>query len=258
MTNSKTDDFLAHYGVKGMKWGVRKKDTRSTETSQQRKASARAVRKFGGEVFDRRFSDTKLDYNKLCTTKVVINANSNLKRFSSRDSSVLKGRTYVSQLKTDQTLCRAVLPAQSSVFVRGGKKNYKAAYELDMTTLTKLSGPSEKERVDIFIELMSEPSIKWGRKEITGRDLLKRVGYAADVKKLTDQELGLKYYAEFNQTAGAEKAPINTAYFNKVKERGYNVIKDDNDRGYLSKSPWILLDPEGTIRVNSVTRLTAD
>lgn len=255
---------LVHYGVKGMKWGVRKEDrTYSTESKAERKASKKALAELSGDVGIKRLVArpfTKEDYDKLDKGKQFFEKGSTFRRVSSNSAETLSGRKYVSHLPEDSALYRAMLPANDRIiFNFGGRKSYKRGYEIEYKTVQKLSAPSEKERVDTFIELMSQPTVQLpgSNKAITGREYLARAGYAAELKKLSDQEAGLRFYKDFNTTAWTDE-PINAAYFNSIKDKGYNAIIDDNDRGYVSKAPMILLDPEGTVSVKSVRKLTAD
>ena len=268
--SEQVDDFLAHYGVRGMKWGKRNsapKD-KSTETRALRKQSARNLQNYLWEKTkdDNIFGDvvTKADYDKMSTGREYVAKNAKLTRITTNPTTVKAGQLYVSKLPEDAAFYRAALPAigpQNAGKTGAGLKRYKDDYhELELKTVKKLSSPSEKERFDAFVEILNEPAIKVGKKEpVTGREYLKKNGYAPLFsKKLSTQEFGFSTYNHFIAEQGNQDSPINTAYFNKIRDKGFNALPDDYDRGKLTKAPMILLDPEGTTKVTSVRRLTAD
>jgi hypothetical protein len=266
--SEQVDDFLAHYGVMGMKWGKHKapKD-KSTESRALRKESARNLQNYIWEkTKDEPLFQTmsKEDYAKLSTGREYVAKNTTLRRATTNPTAVAKGATYVSRLPEDSAFYRAALPAigpQNIGRTGAGLKRYKDDYhEVEMKVVKKLASPSEKERFDTFVEILNEPAIMAGKKgPMTGREFLKKNGYGPMFdKKLDTQEFGMQTWHNFVAQQGNQDSPINSAYFNKIREKGFNAIPDDYDRGKLTKAPMILLDPEGTIKVTSVRRLTAD
>jgi len=264
------NNFLAHYGVVGMKWGKRNsapKD-KSTESRVLRKQSATSLQNYVWEktkdepIFGRAM--TKDEYDKLSTGREHVAKSTTLNRITTNPKTTKAGQLYVSRLPEDAAFYRAALPAigpQNVGKAGAGLKRYKDDYhELELKTVKKLSSPSEKERFDAFVEILNEPAIKVGKKDpVTGREYLKKNGYAPLFsKKLSTQEFGFSTYHSFIAEQGNQDSPINTAYFNKIREKGFNALPDDYDRGKLTKAPMILLDPDGTTKVTSVRRLTAD
>ena len=130
-----------------------------------------------------------------------------------------------------------------------GKRQYHSVYQVSLETKKRLSMPSEKERVDTFIETLQTKS---------GRQWLKDNGYKGQIDELNAKEVGLKYYKKFNKYAGNQAVKFNDTYFNAVKSKGYDAILDDNDAGVWSKEPTILLSPKNTVKVTKVRQLSAD
>ena len=106
-TFASPSEALAHFGVKGMKWGVNKqKDpyVHSTESKQLRKES----RDIAQEEFMSRIRDqplfesmTRQEFSNLSTEGREFAAGLDLSRISSRDEASLKGAAYVSRLQED-------------------------------------------------------------------------------------------------------------------------------------------------------------
>lgn len=261
-------DELLHYGVKGMKWGVRKTEPTTYSKADRKqakenvkafsKASMESKYKTGEDLFTRRMS--KEEYNKLSTKDFTVKKGTTVRRVSQRKDEKYDGSTYVSYTKTDQGVYRTVMPLVNSKnpFKSGGAKTYKQHYEHTFKALNTLKSPSEKARVDAFAALMDTKSItlKSG-KVVSGRQYLKRA-YPKEVKTLDTQQLGLRAYKDFTMYQGNTKDPLNTAYFKKVSEMGYNAVVDDNDRGHLSEAPLIVLNPDGTLKKMKVHPLTND
>lgn len=272
MTTSNVDDFLEHFGVKGMKWGVTKRSGSATgaydkatekrkvrkeskERLQERTKSVRSYRK------EQKGGITQEQYDKMSTGKEYLERGTTMRRIVKNPDVVLKGQTYVSHLLEDATVYRATLPAiGEGLTIKGGRDKYRTNYEVELKTVKRLSGPSEKERLDIFIDLIDRKDVRVPGKEgtTTGRELLKTLGYGKEMDSLSKQDAGFKAYQKFNKYAGDKNSDLNSVYFNEVSSRGYNMLSDDNDKVFFSKSPVILLTPENTVKVDSVRKLSSD
>lgn len=251
-------DELVHFGIKGMHWGVRKGNTLSK--SERAEASANYQAKL------QRIQETKYSkissgisqeqYKKLSTKSVKVQSGQDITRITLRKNEKFRDLTYVAYKPGDVNAYRSAMPAAGTL---GGQKKYKDAYEATYKSLETLRSPSEKERVDAFISLFDTPSVKLrdGR-TVTGRKFLADYSiYSREAKTLNAQQLGLKTYTDFLRTQWMD-IPINEAYFNKLRAKGYNAVVDDNDRGHLAETPLILLNPNGSLKKLSVKKLTAD
>lgn len=258
--NPDVGEFLAHYGVKGMKWGVSKdhhreyqdvatKDT-ANNIAKRQMANVNMVRymaKGRGKQERRKFDESW--YSSLSTGKEHLPAGATLNRVvKGIDSGALdNGFMYVSKLKSDTDLYTATIPAFTNGF-KAGKKQYHSAYQVSLETKKHLSMPSAKERVDTFIETLQTPD---------GKQWLKDNGYKDEIHELNAKQVGLKYYDRFNKYAGNKDVKFNSVYFSTVKSKGYDALIDDNDAGIWSKQPTILLNPKGSVKITNVRQLSA-
>lgn len=264
-------EALLHYGVKGMKWGVtRDPESRSTYSRSERKIAGKSAM---DEVYERVKNDplfrqmTKQEYDNLSTKGEEFAAGMSFNRITTSSSTELKGAQFVSTLKEDADFYRAVLPAvgPGSDGKGYGAKTYKIpTYEATMTSLEKLKSPSERERMDAYLEILQTPSIKVSGRNLpmTGREYVeKNIPGAKPIlwrKKYDNETLAMKSWYSFVKSQGDSQNPLAQAYYDNLKNKGYKVIPDDNDRQSLTKKPLILLDPASTVKVNTVNRLSAD
>ena len=254
------DNFLSHYGVKGMKWGVRNdhvreykevatKDT-ANNIAKRQMANVNMVRYMAkGRGIQERQKFDETWYNSLSTGKEYLDKGHDLSRVvKGVDKNALSGGyMYVSQLKSDHDMYTATIPAFTNGF-KAGKKQYHSAYQVSLETKKKLSMPSPKERVDTFIETLQTKD---------GKQWLADNGYKGEIDELNAKQVGLKYYQKFNKYAGNKDVKFNNVYFDTVKAKGYDALIDDNDAGIWSKKPTILLNPKGTVKITNVRQLSA-
>lgn len=251
--------LLIHYGIKGMKWGVRKESDearayRKTAQANFRKEVHKALDKRVRSGYGKRNTMTKEEYDKLGTKDRVFKKGHTVHRVS-KSTDLNAPVTYVSTNKKDATIYRGLLPAQK--FLGDRRKKYEGNYEMTLKATKDLVSPSEKARVDAFIQLLDTKSIKLrSGRMISGRQFLKKAGFSKEVRRMDSFTLGLEFYESFTLSQGHAKSPLNTAYFNALREKGYNALMDDNDRSVVSKDPLIVFDPQGNLKNFKVKQLT--
>ncbi len=244
--------FLEHYGTKGMRWGVRKERKAIEKNFASITADVQgrqAVRRMG-------LSLDEFKYSQLSNKDVVVGKDSVIKRTTRNpDGDKLQENSFVSTNEADAARYRAILPASN----RDGfvSKSYDQHYETTFKATQDLMSPSERTRVDGYITLMGKKDIRLTTGEVVdGREYVKRQGLGDTINHMTNRQVALTYYGQLVSTQGIQNEPLNTAYFREMKQRGYNAIVDDNDRGILSARPLLVLDAQRNLQRTGVRPLT--
>nr|DAV50359.1 MAG TPA: Structural protein [Caudoviricetes sp.] len=231
------EGFLAHFGVKGMKWGVRKKYTPKDRDKAHRKEAAKNYGKYFDDSFDRRFGERDVKSYTTDDKKIVLKKGSELYRTQrSGKNDQTDSHRYVSTNRKDADRYISTLPGG-----RGGQKRYKSGWhEVSYKTTRDLVAPSDKEAYEIFKSIKNQ--------EIGKTRFLKR-SVTVD-KQLRKQALSNKDADKYEAFLASQwkHTPVNSAYFKAVRKAGYNAVQDLNDRGIVSDRPMIALDPKGTMR----------
>lgn len=224
-------DSLTHYGVKGMKWGVRKAQANANVANYRQGISSRYA--------SRPQTISESEYKKLDTKdSVLAKKNQEAYRIANAANSALNGKTYISVDKRDNDVYAALLDAS------GNSKAKKS--QLILGVNEDLISPSKKQRVDTFIEVLNS-DIPFQGKTIKGRDL---VSYTLADKAASTKDLGLKYYNQFAQSQ-VMNTPLSTKYFDTIRKKGYNALLDDADANLVTKLPVIVLDSKKSLTVKS-------
>ncbi len=265
MIDEEVDAFIIHYGIKGMRWGVQKDQSsfynpKSSKefTKKASKHAKQALKPSTDARIDRLFGKSQINYSELSTKEVILKRGQEFARITQRKNETLRDMTYAAYTKEDRARYVSVMANVQGL--RFAKRSYKPTYEVTLKATKNLKSPSEKVRLDAFVELMSASVIPVGlrgKKTLTGREYLARTGLKREVKRLDNQQLGEKYYHAFVANQFANR-PLNTAYFNSIKAKGFNALMDDNDRGIVADEPIMILDTKGSIKTTKIRQLTND
>ena len=227
------DDELYHYGVKGMKWGVRKKYYKSYMDSDR---------------------TLKKDFK-------VGNVSGNKPRDISANNP-----TYTYHTKHDRN---AYTGRYASSFRFMGDK----VYENSLVLTKDVKIPSQKKAVETFMELYSKDpegmskSIGKAYAELdwfNGIDKIRNANANRIAKKFSKKGsdwVESKGYLLFNQSMMATKeSDARNRYYDLLLKKGYDAISDVNDvqTGYGSDDPIIFINPKSTLKNVKARELTAD
>ena len=296
-----SEGYLMHYGVKGMKWGVRHdlktvgrrakssysnaknhvkngyksvsktiKNRNNNLTPQQlaererRKAIAKkvaigvgivvaaglvvaAAKPTGdiGVMYGKRFINQGAD--ELSTMPIS--------ELGNQDLVLEKGKTTLQRLTKDSLEAESAKDIVYATHTRNDTNIYKGYFgitnaphsigdkrKIQIQTrgvVSDIKGPSERRRVMYFMqEINANPEFKAAFE----RDLARK--YKRKIK--VDSSHSRKYYSDFLNCFGEAKSESRDMYIAKLARHGYNMLPDDNDRGWMGTSPVILLDAANT------------
>lgn len=234
-------DELKHFGIRGMKWGVR--------------------RPIGKDGLIRDNSGGKY-YTPKDDGDVVIKKSTRINRVSGdpETSSIPgKGYAYASITKRDLNVY-----ASGEAFIRN---DYKLSYDLK----TNLVSPGEKKRVDAFLEVfkankeqvstdMASIAKDYGFiKNKKGKELSSpkdEINMKRALLKMSDKQLQDYGYQLF--TTSLDKRPATMQLFiDNLKKKGYNMVIDDNDIiNGIAEMPIIVFDRNKSLKQVGVKKLS--
>ena len=275
--------YLIHYGVKGMKWGVRHDRERSGDRQKsfsntpKRKmstakkvaigvmvaagaiAAAYAVKAIGDKAITDNFliatqgrgaSDMAYSYideygSQLNPKDLVIPKGTKLQR-------IVKAKNIeeLNKLESAKDIAYATYDKNdNNIYKAYFGQVHKGQYVTKLKATNELKSPSERKRLMAFMGLMTNPSF--------------RQQFEKDFDTKVDTKNTAQYYSPFFEKLGSSSIKSREMYFKKVRDMGYNILVDDNDVGYLGKTPIILLDRHndsvitGKKKMNYITRALA-
>lgn len=240
------EEFLEHYGVKGMKWGVRKKpEYKDRKSIQSMWLTQKGLQKQNLRVL------------KKGDTTHHVSGDPNLKLKS--------GGLYVSYLEKDAEVYRDMFSHFVSV-----TKGVDKVYEYDLKVVEDIITPTKKEKINTFIDMhrgktseqlisnlaesKMQGSIMLGIARYIGlgknqkADLTKKYRDLINSDNPRKQQKAFDSFVEFLVLNPKERKQ----YLNLLAKKGFTGMYDDLDmKNMFSAEPLIIFNPEKSLKVTT-------
>jgi hypothetical protein len=227
------EEALEHFGIKGMRWGVRK----------QEEARASLSPRDGGAIMRK---DGSVD----------IPAGSSIQRLirSSGKSLPMKDITYASINDYDNSRYIKVIGGKG--FFGGGRDRI-----LHIQTTKPIKAPPVKDATKLVSDLMlNNSTFRERNTNILGATISKKE--LESIRKDPTGKTAQDWYFNTNQklTFSREFDPhapyIQKVVREKVQEKGYNALRDENDiQARIAKAPLIIFNPQDSLKVVRVSNI---
>lgn len=226
LTLVETNDLL-HYGVKGMKWGVRK---------DQPSGIARE-----GPGY-RLFKDGSIQLDKGATIQRIVRKHSGLIGGAGSDLGV-SGGMYASFLPSDKHMYEHGFGRAKGLLVK------EASQVLSFTAKTPMKSPGIREARDLYFEMLRNDPDLHGKVKSSIRGMNVDKIMSGDNESAKNELYATAYdAANYNPKLSG----VNQKYASVLKSKGYNMLMDPADSLFGEfDAPIVVLDPGKSVELSS-------
>lgn len=227
---------LKHFGIKGMKWGIRRFQNEDGSLTP-------AGRERYGEDRYTNYGDGRIEIQKGARLQRVL-----ADEYSRTD---MNGITYASFTKTDNNRYPLIL----------GKTGTSKV--LKLTAKTTLKSPSSQEAASVFFKILKDDpkamkefkdAITVGDENVFKKDVDDIINGKLYKKSVNGEDLYERYFMANHLLVYEDKGVyIRERFFNELSNRGYNMIRDDFDwysSGGVANSV-ILFDGSASVQIDT-------
>jgi len=234
--NSQNGSCLKHYGVKGMKWGVRR---------YQNPDGTRIHANPGLKPGD-----------------IVIPKGTQFQRIATGSNMSYTTGVYLAYKAGDKDLYRGMLGRARLTYMIKNEPGKVKLKQLTMTANKDIRIPTMETRVGEMRKLLETD-----KEAVVGlinesRKINRRPG-RYDAETLTEKDINQTMYRRFNDAlalgTNSTHGKVISKYYDALRKQGYDAIPDENDIRYSAraKAPVILFDTMDSIGSIKVKNLTA-
>lgn len=224
--------YLKHHGVKGMKWGVRKSEGSTSKSPSMASGKNWTIS-----------NDGSIHIKKGGEIQRVVRNHKGLFGGTGEAFGVSSGAMYAAFTPKDKAEYEHHFGRSKSLLVKD------ASMVLKFKVTKDLRSPSPKEAADIYVDLLRHnPELRAIAK--------KNMGPFADVDKVIDKpstqkSIDLTTVGYDSGNYNPKLKPINDAYHEAVKAKGYNMIMDLSDGAGGFQAPVVILEGRKHLELSS-------